>query len=329
LYLIAGEEGIHMRFKTLLVLTLFLLVLLPSSALAQQETGGSAPEDDVLIRINGPLELAAGESAGTVVAISEDATIAGNVMEALVVIDGSATLSGTVNGDVVVVSGDINLLESARIEGDLNLYDSDLTRAPGSIVSGSTHERSAVTWSTRDSLAVSAFLWAAMAIFSVVVALLFAAVGGRQLVTSAEFITRRTGATILATVVGGILIPIFAVLAILTIFGIPVGLALLLLLMPLMAGLGYVVAGTRIGLWLVERGRDPATIEHPYLAAVLGVVVLHAVGLIPSLGGMIQFIAAVVGAGALTLLAWNAWRARGVVQRQPTIAMREEPSPAS
>ena len=317
-----------MRIKAIIIFTLLLAALVPSSALAQG-ADDAAYEDDVLIRINGPLELTSEETAGTVVVISDDAVINGQVTDALIVVDGRAVLGGTVEGDVVVASGEISLLESARIEGDLNLYDSDMTRAGGSVIEGTTHERSAWTWSTWDSLALSAFLWAAMTVFSVVVALLFAAVGGRQLVTSAGFITERTGQTILAAVLGGLIIPIIAVMAILTIFGIPVGLAILLLLMPLMAGLGYIVTGTRIGLWIVARDRDPATIEHPYLAAVLGVVVLHVVGLIPFVGGLIQFVAAVLGAGALTLLAWNAWRSRGSAESPPAVAMQSEPSPAS
>lgn len=318
-----------MRLKGLIILSLLLLALIPSSALAQQERQGGDHNDDVLIRINGQLNLMENQTAGTVIVISNDANIAGRVTEGLVVIDGNATVSGVVEGDVTVLSGEIDLLETARIDGDLNLYDSDLNRQPGSVIDGTTHERSAITWSSWDSLALSAYLWAAMTIFSVVVALLFAAAGGRQLVTSAGFITERTGKTILATVVGGIMIPVLAVLAILTIFGIPVGLGLLLLLMPIMAVLGYVVAGTRIGIWLVERERDPETIGHPYLAAVLGVVVLHVVGLVPFLGGLIQFIAAVVGAGALTLLAWSAWRGRGAAESPPPVTMREEPAPAS
>ncbi len=317
-----------MRLKTFLILSILLAALMPSSVLAQ-DAGDTAHEDDVLVRINGPLDLAAGETAGTVVVISDSAEIAGQVTGALVVIDGKATLSGTVDDDVMVISGEIDLLENARIEGDLNLYDSAFSRATGSVIEGSTHERSAVAWSAWDSLAVSAFFWAAMMIFAIVVALLFAAAGGRQLVTSASFITERSGATLLATTVGGIAIPFFAVLAFLSIFGIPVGLALLLLLMPLMAMLGYVVTGTRIGLWLVARDRDPTTIEHPYLAAVLGVVVLHVVGLVPFLGGFIQFVAAVVGAGALTLLAWNAWRSRGTVETPSTMTLHQEPTPAS
>ena len=317
-----------MRIKALIIFTLLLAALIPSSALAQG-ADGAAYEDDLLIRINGPLNFTSDQTAGTVVVVSDDAVIDGRVMDALVVIDGKVILGGTVEGDVFVASGEISLLESARIDGDLNLYDSNMTRAAGSVIEGTTHERSAFTWSTWDSLALSAFLWAAMTVFSVVVALLFAAVGSRQLVTSAGFITERTGQTVLAAVLGGLIIPIVAVLAILTIFGMPVGLAILLLLMPLMAGLGYIVTGTRIGLWIVERDRDPATIEHPYLAAVLGVVLLHVVGLIPFVGGMIQFFAAVLGAGALTLLAWNAWRSRGSAESPPAVSMQSEPSPAS
>ncbi|MEZ4523821.1 MAG: polymer-forming cytoskeletal protein [Thermomicrobiales bacterium] len=316
-----------MRRHWLFVFVVLLLALAPASV-AAQDAGESG--DDVLIRINGPIDVAAGETVDNVIVISDNVTVDGNVTESLVVVDGNATVAGTVDGDVVVISGEIELLDGALITGDLNLYDSDLVKADGSTVQGSTNDRSAITWSSWDTFAVSAFLWVSVTLLSIVTALLFAAVGGRQMVTSARFITERTGATVIAAVVGGFLIPAAAIFAFFSVFGIGVGLALLLLLMPLMAVLGYIVAGTRIGLAIVGRNRPLAEFEHPYLGAVVGVVLLHLVGLIPFFGGIIQFLAAVVGAGALTLLAWDAWRGgRGEQVEDRSYVGTEQPSPAS
>jgi cytoskeletal protein CcmA (bactofilin family) len=317
-----------MSWKLLVVLSVLLFALAPTSALAQQERerGGS---DDILLRINGPIELGTGDSAGTVISVSDDARIAGTIEDGLVVIDGTATITGTIDGDVLVMSGELNLGETARITGDLNLYDSDLTRAGGAVVEGSIHERSAFTWSAWDTFVISAFFWAALTMLSMATALLFAAAGGRQLVTAASYLTERPTAAMLAALVGGVLLPLAAIAAFLTLFGIPIGIAVLLLLMPIMLVLGFITVGTRIGLMIVARDTPLEEIEHPYLAAVAGVVILHTIGLIPFVGGLIQVLAAIFGAGALTLLAWEAWRGPGAVEQVGAAPLQEHPAPIS
>jgi len=63
------------------------------------------------------------------------------------------------------------------------------------------------------------------------------------------------------------------------------------------------VAGIWIGEWLLYRGTSERP-ERPYLAAVLGLVVLQVVSLIPFVGA----IASLFGFGAVLLLAWRVFR---------------------
>jgi hypothetical protein len=58
-------------------------------------------------------------------------------------------------------------------------------------------------------------------------------------------------------------------------------------------------------------------------------MLLNLIGIVPFIGGILEFIAAVAGAGALALLAWNAWRGRGSTGAPAAIPPQEQPLPAS
>jgi hypothetical protein len=116
--------------------------------------------------------------------------------------------------------------------------------------------------------------------------------------------TRQTGATILSAVLVGFGIPIVAVIAMITVLGIPLGLGLLLFLIPALWFFGYLAAGAKLGMVLMRQ----ETSAHPYLATTVGLILLQAVGLIPFFGGLVGLLAGIFGTGALVLLGWNAWR---------------------
>jgi hypothetical protein len=110
-----------------------------------------------------------------------------------------------------------------------------------------------------------------------------------------------------------------AVLAIVTIVGAPIGIALLIVVWPAAAYIGYLVAGIWIGDWLLARfrGSDPA--GRPYLAAVVGLIVLMVIGLIPLVGA----VASLFGFGAVLLHGWRAFRAG----RGEAVAIRSSAQP--
>src|SRR5687767_935027 len=95
-------------------LTTFLSLVLALTAASQAPAPASRAQShdddgDVQIRINGPIHIAASDSAFAIWVVNHDAVIDGVVREGLVVINGTARVSGRVEGGVVVVNGRLEL----------------------------------------------------------------------------------------------------------------------------------------------------------------------------------------------------------------------------
>ena len=105
-------------------------------------------------------------------------------------------------------------------------------------------------------------------------------------------------------------LPIVAILALVTLVGIPLGLGLL-------AALGLVYAlGYGAAAWILSRSllREPAAW---IVAFLVGWAILRVVALVPILGGLVRFAAVVFGLGALVVAIW---RARSVARAAPRAA---------
>jgi hypothetical protein len=273
---------------------------LPSVAHAQRPD----EDDDVIIRINGDVTVAAGETVDGVVVISANAIIEGTVNEFVLVIDGNAVISGTVGEHVTSIEGDVILEDGASVN-DVSTYSGDLQRAAGADVSGDITDRDGFALSGTDVFFISAYFWLAMTVIALVAGLVFAAIGGAQLTRAALVMTGQFVNSLIGTVVLWIGVPILAVVIMFTLIGIPLGLGVLLFVLPVLWFLGYIVAGTRLGLAIVRRmNREPGT--KPLLAAFIGILVLQLVALIPIFGWLIAAIAGLWGGGALAYTAFAA-----------------------
>jgi hypothetical protein len=94
-------------------------------------------------------------------------------------------------------------------------------------------------------------------------------------------------------------LPILAIIALVTIVGIPLGLVLL-------AALGLIYAiGYSAAAWIVGRRilREPTAW---ILAFLVGWGILRVLALVPILGGLVGFAAVVFGLGALAVVIWRA-----------------------
>ncbi len=140
--------------------------------------------------------------------------------------------------------------------------------------------------------------------------LLFAAVGGRQLLDAGLLIVSQPGGTIVAALIVSILLPMIAVFSLFTIIGIPLGLAIFGALIGLWI-LGYLVAGAQLRVELVSRLDRPSKGSRLFYLAVAVGLLLQLIGLIPVLGFVVTTLAGFLGAGALAFLAWRAWRRPG------------------
>jgi hypothetical protein len=278
------------------------LLLAPAQALAQDTP------HDVYVRVNGTVDLASSESVDTLVAVNSPATVAGAVRDTLVIVNQDATISGEVGRDAVVWNGSLRLAPTARIGGNVVLVNSALSQADGAVIGGQVTQRSGAEIGAELNRATALFsfvTWLGMTLLFVVVALVWAAVGGSQLSRSAGLLGARPGLAALAAIIFWILVPIVAVLAFATVIGIPIGLALLVVVVPLLWGLGYVTTGTRLGFFFADLRHTAPDLAHPYLAAVLGVVVFQLIGLIPVVGGLVVVLAGLFGAGAIVVQAWR------------------------
>jgi hypothetical protein len=260
----------------------------------------------VLIAINGDVTVAADEQADAVLVTGGTATILGQV-DNVAVLDGSAVLQGATVDNVFVARGDVTIGAGTTVTGDVRTVSATVTQNPSAVVHGSVR--------AADSDVV-AFAWALVpaiillvlgfALVTIVAGMALAGLASRQ-VRSAEALLRTEPAeTILFGIGGLILIPIVAVLAMITIIGAPLGLAILLMVWPAAAYAGYLVAGIWIGEWLLYR-RSSTRPDRPYLAAVLGLVVLQIAGIVP----FVVPIASVFGFGAVLLYAWRTLRQPG------------------
>jgi hypothetical protein len=306
------------RLRWLGILLGVLLALIPAAVFAADETD----EDGLLLRVNGPVTIAADDVEQNVIVISDDVVVDGMIEGSLIVIDGDAVVNGRVADDVTVISGSLTLGSAATVH-NVSVIDGTLARQQGATVTGDISERSELIAAWYWGL-FSAIVWAGVTLAVLVAGLIFAAVAARQLRAAGDAIVQRPGSTLLAAVIGWIGMTVAMVMLFFTIVGIPMGIGYFLFVLPVLWFLGYLVAGTQLGR-LVLRSRGDS--ERPYLAALVGLLILQGIGIIPWLGVLVAFVAGVVGSGALLLLAWRSWRGERPARRMAPV-MSPAPTPA-
>ncbi len=259
----------------------------------------------VLIVAGGDITVPQGEQADLVVVAAGDASISGTV-NALVMVDGTATLTGATVGTVMLVSGTVDV-------GPGTVVLHDVTEARGTVVS-SGGEIMGATRELATGIAVfgvfagivAIIVWIGFALAALIAALVLASLAGQQLRKAAWLVGHEPVPSILLGLLSIVVIPLVAVLAMVTVIGIPTGLGILLVVWPALAFFGYLVGAIWIGEWLLSRRAGYVPAERPHLAAVVGLIVAFVLGLIPLLSAVIS----IVGTGAVILAVWLTWRGR-------------------
>lgn len=277
-----------------LAVALVMLALAPRPAAAAAETRQDAA----------PLE--AGVDDGVVVVVQSRAEVAGTA-DVLVVVQGTATLTGARVGEVVVIQGRVLLEEGTVVTGDVRLVDATLVQGEGTRVQGRVTNDS-VARVGRGLLAFGLVFALGAAVVMLVSGLAAAAVAPHGVRAVGALMTDRLGPTVLAALVVWVGGPAVAVAAFVTFVGIPLGLAVVLVLLPALGFLGYLVAGIWLGDYALGRLRGSDEAWHPYRAALVGVAMLLVAGWVPVLGSLVTPAAAFLGSGALALHAWDVAR---------------------
>jgi hypothetical protein len=270
-------------------------------------------EGDLLLRVGGNARVGPADSVGTAVVIRGNGMIEGAVGEDLMVVRGTARVTGRVHGDVVVMNGHVDLAPGARVAGNVLLYGSTITRSPGAVVTGQIHEERGLSFGARAIW----FFWLGMTLTLIVAGLVFATLATRSLIESSGMIATATMPTVLTALLLWIGLPALALLAFVTVIGIPLGFMILFFVLPALTILGYLVTSTALGRRVMRRRRPPpevvGVVREPLFAEVTtGVLILQIIGFIPGLGGMVIILAGLLGAGALLYHAWSRRRRREV-----------------
>ncbi len=279
------------------------LALLPATSFAQVNEASDA---GFVMRIDGDLTVREGESVDAAVVISGNVQIDGTVEDFLMLIDGDGEISGRVDGDVVAISSTIDLTAGAVIDGDVSLIDSDLNQAPGSQVLGDIDDEFEINWWVL--LIVNFVFWIGMTIAVLVFGLLLVAAAPRQATNAAAAMIADPGWSILSAAITFIGIPIAAIIALVTVIGVPLGIGVLAFLLPALWFLGYLVGGLMLGTLIYSRASEPVS-GNRYLAVVTGLAIVQLFILVPFLGILIGVLIGLWGAGAVVLLAWRSFRA--------------------
>ncbi len=287
----------------------------------------SRGDHDVVAR-GQPLEVGPDDTVDNAVVYSGNLTVRGHVEEDAVAFGGNLDVYGQVEGDANAFGGNVILHKGALVEGDVSAIGGTVIREEGAQVEGSTESfgggdlGAMVAGEVKDSLkkdfqkaepeeasqaapqleskpesqghlgrAIVGFILRFAALFGLgFLGQLFFPARMKEL---AAELTRKPLLSGLTGLLGFIaLIPITVVLAI-TLIGIPVAVALWLVV-PVVAALGLAVLASEIGLKVpVLRGRKTQAV-----VLALGLFLLLAVGAIPGIGPVVMGLATVVAFGA-------------------------------
>jgi cytoskeletal protein CcmA (bactofilin family) len=296
------------------VVTVALLALLVGPASA------SAATDHVVI--TGGAVVPAGRTAGDVVVLDGTVRIAGRATGDVVSVSGPLRVTGRVDGDLITVSDRAFLGPTARVGGDLRYGDERPLLARGARVGG---EISNEDWADAASgwgwVSLIGW-WLAVSVSTLIVGVLMVLLAPAALYAAERAVRERLGATVAWGVAIAIGVPLLAVLALVTLVGIPFGIALLLTAIPVL-----VVAYTT-SAWIVGRRvlRDRST--SPWAALFIGWGILRVLALIPVAGVLVGLVATVVGLGALAVALWRAGRP-GAPAARPGAPPPGRPAPAA
>src|ERR671919_1826298 len=274
---------------------LFTFVLLGLATPAWAQNGRA---DEEFVVLSGRADVPEGEEVGDLVVFHGSSAVDGTVNGSLVAFDAPVTISGEVDGDVVVFNGRVELQDGANVTGDV-LSRSEPVVASGATIGGEAKRiQTNVDWEGFGWVGRLGW-WLAVSVSTLVVGLVLLWLVGRGAGRILEAGRTRIGPSIGLGLLLFFGLPILAIIALVTVVGIPLGLGLLAALLLIYA-LGYSATA-----WILGRSilRGPTSWVLAFLA---GWGILRILALIPILGGLVWFAAVVFGLGALLVAIWRA-----------------------
>lgn len=302
------------RFLGLVGALVVALLLLAPAALAADPLSHTGR---ALISTEGDLTLPADEQADLVVVVRGTATIEGQA-NTIVVVDGALNLLGATTETVFAVRSPVEVGQDTVVLGDVFQLDSLVHQTGNAEIGGQVSDLSTVLINIGAVLAPAIILlWIGFGLATIVAGLVLAGLAARQVRDAEAVISHEPVLALVTGIVGVVAFPVVAVILIATILGAPLGVGILLGAWPLVGFVGYLVAGIWIGDWVLRRGQGRTGLaERPYLAAIVGLLILEAISIVPFLA-IISAIAGLFGFGAVIVLALRVLRTHHAPQ--PTV----------
>jgi len=222
----------------------------------------------------------------------------------------TVTIGGTVDGNVEAHGDRIVLLPTARITGTLR-YSADRpieiqssAQVAGQVTRVDRPARSRTILNPAARLRLRFAGRILEALWLLALGLILVAITPRGVQTIADRVRARFGLSLLTGFILIVVVPVAAILLLITIVGIPLALALMLLYVAtLYPAMIFVSAwlGNALGRGLRREGRIS-----PYVGVIVGTIVLVILVGLPFVGWIFRLIALCVGFGALWAAIWGA-----------------------
>jgi hypothetical protein len=297
--------------------TVALLAALAPEVARAQDSGADAAavqaEDQIVL--SGSVNVQRGRAVGEVVVFHGSVTVTGVVQGDVVVLDGPITVSGQVSGTVVALNGPIRLAKTAQV-GEQVLGSEAVEVAAGATVAGGVGDH--VAFTLRGTTAALGALLAPVAVAASVLLL------GFLLLLLAPRGLDRAGAALLTAPIASCMwglavalaIPAVALALVVSILGLPLGLALVFGLGLLWLA-GLAMGAHAFGRLLVREPRSRA------LAWFAGWGIVAVVGFVPFVNVAAWVFGSIAGLGAGTVAAWRARSGHGR-HRPGSVSPRED-----
>ncbi|MDZ4805337.1 MAG: hypothetical protein SGI90_10795 [Candidatus Eisenbacteria bacterium] len=262
-------------------------------------------------------------SHGDKVLMGDDLTVAvGEVVGGdAVSIGGDITVLGKVTGDVVSVGGDVTLGDSSFVGGDAVSVGGSVDRSESAIVVGKVVEVDGpglgglmAPWKkppSEDNFGSRVTGFIQMIIFLLVLfafAALVLFLARQRIEYASDYLAREPIPSLLLGLVSPVLLFLASILLCITLIGIPVALALLVLY-PVFVFVGWVVAGHRIGR-SIQAGETPLRTVFTGLMILSGLMLLNSFLKMAGVGGFLRFIVIFTG---LTISSLGAFAGLGAI----------------
>ena len=237
---------------------------------------------------------------GGVAAAAGTLEIEGTVEKDLRAVAGEIVLRGAVLGDANVIADRIDLAPGSRIDGDLD-YRTRVPLSPEAAarVAGTVRYKEPSDEDDDGGGVVGSLLFWGWQTGAALLAGMLAVALSRRVVQ--ELVSALAGETTLGGLLGFgafLIVPVGAVVVMMTVVGLPIGIIAVLLF-----GVALYLAKLPIAVWagaqlLARAGRRDAS---PYAAMAVGILALYLLFEIPWLGGLFWLAATWLGLGAMVL----------------------------